>query len=238
MVVDQRRLAVGLTRAELAARVGDRGAIRSARLWRDHDRIPLGLLERLCVVLDLHPVELFGRPLPGADRDRLSPPPPPGDAAVVEAALGTLAEVMTEPVSIARLAQALNWPLDRLAAALAAVEDRLCTTGLRLERDPRHGGAQIRGIRPRHALLTPAQRTALHRIPATQQPLTEDAARALYTATFPEAGPLSENTLAFPRDVAIQLQRQGLVEHCRAGFTLDPTDEVRYSLDLDDLERQ
>lgn len=182
-VVDQRRLAVGLTRAELAARIGDRGATRSARLWRDHDhdRIPLGLLERLCVVLDLHPVELFNRPLPAAGRGRLPPPPPPpGNAAVVEAALGTLAEVMTEPVSIARLARALNWPLARLDAALESVEDRLRTTGMRLERDPRHGGGQVRGLRPRHGLLTAEQRTALHQIPGTQQPLTKAAARALY----------------------------------------------------------
>ena len=54
----------GLTQAQLTDRI--RGGVLTGRgrLWADadHDDVPLGLLERLCRVLDLHPAELFRPP--------------------------------------------------------------------------------------------------------------------------------------------------------------------------------
>jgi hypothetical protein len=56
-LIEQRRIAAGMTHAQLAARA-DPGAVTGPpRLCtdNDHDAVPLGLLERLCQVLDLHP---------------------------------------------------------------------------------------------------------------------------------------------------------------------------------------
>lgn len=60
--VEQTRLGRGLIHGELATQVGVSAPYASTRLWLDDDRdnIPLGVLERLCQVLDLHPAELFG----------------------------------------------------------------------------------------------------------------------------------------------------------------------------------
>lgn len=63
-VVEQRRIADGLSHTDFIARVGPCAPTGWRRLWRDddHDGVRLGLLERLRVVLDLHPADLFTSP--------------------------------------------------------------------------------------------------------------------------------------------------------------------------------
>jgi DNA-binding Xre family transcriptional regulator len=67
--VEQRRIAVGLTRAQLADRIGAAGETWPVQLWHDgeYDDIPLGILEELCHVLGLQPAELFSPPPRVAD---------------------------------------------------------------------------------------------------------------------------------------------------------------------------
>jgi hypothetical protein len=109
------------------------------RLWHGHDTVPLGTLERLCRVLDLHPVELFALPTRGG----VLPPAPAEvavDDAVAEAALVTLAApsvagVVAGPVNCARVAEALGWSLARLDAVLASLDDRLAGAGTRVDVD-------------------------------------------------------------------------------------------------------
>jgi hypothetical protein len=94
-LVEQRRIARGLTHHEPAAQAGSGVPSSSARLWRedDHDAMPMIVLERLCAVLDLHPVELF-TPATRAAAPAALPPPRDqiaSDDVVVEAALATVA---------------------------------------------------------------------------------------------------------------------------------------------------
>lgn len=91
-LVEQRRVAAGMTHTELADRVGAGAVTGPARLWtdNDHDTVSLGLLERLCQVLDLHPTELFRAPTRNAQRRRQLAHDEPADVAVIAAALATV----------------------------------------------------------------------------------------------------------------------------------------------------
>ena len=115
-----------MTHAQLAARVGPGAVTGPPWLWtdNDHDAVPLGLLERLCQVLDLHPAELFQPPARAAARRRTLPSTgPPGDETVLEAALATVTTLSGQPgtpIAPAALADALGWSLDRLDTALGA----------------------------------------------------------------------------------------------------------------------
>jgi DNA-binding Xre family transcriptional regulator len=160
-VVEQHRIAAGLSHTELIAQVGPCASAGPRRLWRDtdHDGVRLGLLERLCAVLDLHSAELFTPPprrvaariaarVTGTDRPA-TVWPDSGDVAVAEAAIGTL----TAPVSPDRLADALGWPFARLMAALDGLDTALEHSGSRVATD----GHYLLGLRPRHDLLPQAQ---------------------------------------------------------------------------------
>lgn len=113
-LIEQRRIAAGMTHAQLAARAGPGAVTGPPRLWtdNDHDAVPLGLLERLCQVLDLHPAELFQPPARAAQRRRALPPSgPPGDETVLEAALATVTTPSGQPgtpITPAALADALG----------------------------------------------------------------------------------------------------------------------------------
>ena len=132
-LIEQRRIAAGLTQAQLTDRIRGGALTGRGRLWTDadHDDVPLGLLERLCQVLDLHPAELFRPPTRAAQRRALMPAEPPADATVLEAALATItvpAGTTGTPIGMAALADALGWSLDRLGTAVAAREGRLVMT--------------------------------------------------------------------------------------------------------------
>ncbi|MGQ0575488.1 MAG: hypothetical protein ACT4RN_14965 [Pseudonocardia sp.] len=102
---------------------------RPVRLWQDggHDTVALGLLERLYQVLDLHPMELLRAPQRVAQRRALAVHEVAGDGQVLKAALATLtvapvAGQHPPAVTRAALADALGWPLPRLAAAITDLD--------------------------------------------------------------------------------------------------------------------
>jgi DNA-binding Xre family transcriptional regulator len=160
-----------MTHAQLAARVGPGAVTGPPRLWtdNDHDAVPLGLLERLCQVLDLHPAELFQPPARAAARRRTLPSTgPPGDKTVLEAALATVTTPSGQPgtpIAPAALADALGWSLDRLDTALAALTDHLAGTGIRIDTDPAPASTPLRGLRARRP--APERRTARRAAPAS-----------------------------------------------------------------------
>jgi hypothetical protein len=132
-----------------------------------------------------------------------------------------------------RLADALDWPLSRLMTALAGLEDALEHSGSRVATD----GHYLLGLRPRHGLLTDDQREALHRGCAAGTSLSEAAARALYRLAV-HGVRLTETTRELGADAARDLQQQGLVRRRPSGETFATTDDVRFSLLLDDSETQ
>lgn len=99
------------------------------------------------------------------------------------------------------LADTLGWPLARLVAALAELERHLESGGTRLDAADR----VVYGPRPRHGLLTEAQRLALHRHRGVTESLSETAARGLYAIALLD-GQYSE----FTASTAIYLARA----HC------------------------
>ena len=242
-VVEQRRIAAGLTHAQLAERVGVAAVTGPVRLWQDggHDAVPLGLLERLCQVLDLHPVELFRAPRRAAQRRALAVseavPEVAADAQVLEAALATLprpaaAGQQTAAVSRAGLADVLGWPLPRLAAAIADLHDTLADRGVRLDVDVVADGRAVHGVAPRPGLLTTAQREALHRLTYADEALDVDTVRVLYAAADPDIR-CSERHRTISADAAVRLQQLGLVRRRHRARDLELTDDARYALLLD-----
>lgn len=89
------------------------------------DRIPLGVLRRLCLILDVDLTELV-ETRPSRPDDEVGDAS--GDEVRVEAALAEFDEGLSRD----SLAEALGWPLERVVRALAAIEERLRPTGRRL----------------------------------------------------------------------------------------------------------
>ena len=233
-LIEQRRIAAGMTHAQLAARAGPGAVTGPPRLWtdNDHDAVPLGLLERLCQVLDLHPAELFQPPARAAQRRRALPPSgPPGDETVLEAALATVTTPSGQPgtpITPAALADALGWSLERLTTTLAALTEHLAGTGIRIDTDPAPAGTPVRGLRARDRHLSDGQRAALHQLPNAGTPLDADTARVLYAvAHLP--GAFTEGDAPDPATV-VALQQRGIIRRrARAGY-LELTDDARFSL--------
>ena len=199
--------------------------------------MPLGLLERLCQVLDLHPVELFRAPQRAAQRRALTVPEVAADGQVLEAALATLPTLAAagqhaSAVSRAGLADALGWPLHRLSAAIADLDDTLADRGVRLDHDVVGHSHAVHGVAPRPGLLTPAQREALHRLNYADAVLDVDTVRVLYAAAAPELR-CTERHQAISADTALRLQQLGLVRRRDRSHGLELTDDARYALLLD-----
>ena len=232
-LIEQRRIAAGMTHAQLAARAGPGAVTGPPRLWtgNDHDAVPLGLLERLCQILDLHPAELFQPPARAAPRRRTPPSTEPvGDETVLEAALATVTTPSGQPgtpITPAALADALGWSLERLTTALAALTGHLAGTGIRIDTDPAPASTPLRGLRARDRHLTDEQRAALHRLRHATAPLDADAARVLYAVAHPR-GTLTEGD-ADPVTVVALQQRGSIRRRARAGY-LELTDDARFSL--------
>ncbi|WP_224400954.1 helix-turn-helix transcriptional regulator [Pseudonocardia sp. ICBG1034] len=237
-LVEQRRVAAGMTHTELADRVGAGAVTGPARLWtdNDHDTVSLGLLERLCQVLDLHPTELFRAPTRNAQRRRQLAHDEPADVAVIAAALATVTcppGRVPAAVNPARLAEALGWTLARLADALAALAAQLDDTGLRIEHDPAATSpAPIRGLRAQDRCLTDTQRVALHRLHDPEPGLDVEIARLLYAIAH-DPRSITERHLAYDPAAVVALQQRGLIRRHPGGGYLELTDDAHYSLAAD-----
>lgn len=233
--IERRRIAVGLTRAQLADRVGVTGQPWPLRLWPDgdDDDLPLSVLEHLCELLDLGPAELFTPPAREAHEASAQPPPIGTDDAIVEAALASLVNLTPPPITRARLATALGWTLDRLENALARLEIRLEASGVRFDRDAVNPAEPLNGLQPRAALLDEMQRYRVHQLRVADDGLAEPVLRALYQIVI-VGYDYSEATLDLAAETAIELQRQGLVQRRHASRSFDPSDDVRYSLMLEE----
>ncbi|MEU4377118.1 hypothetical protein ACFU8R_14445 [Pseudonocardia alni] len=237
-LVEQRRVAAGMTHTELADRVGAGAVTGPARLWtdNDHDTVALGLLERLCQVLDLHPTELFRAPTRNAQRRHQLAHAEPADVAVLAAALAT---VTCPPgrapaaVSSARLADALGWPLARIGDALAALDAQLADTGLRIDHDPAATSPPpVRGLHARDRHLTDTQRAALHRLHNPEPSLDVEIARLLYAIAH-DPRSITERHLAYDPAAVVALQQRGLVRRHTGGSYLELTEDAHYSLAAD-----
>lgn len=235
-LIEQRRIAAGLSHAQLADRVGAGVVTGPSRLWADHnhDHVRLEVLEKLCRVLDLHPAELFTPPTRAKHRASAPRPPSPVDGRILEAALATLAvwrggHHRPSPGGRAALADALGWPLARLDAAVAALEEDLADRGQHL--DQHRDRVELR---PRDGLLSVEQRVALHRIHGAGAGVDGDVelARGIYAIAHPDSRG-SENHAAFGAAL-VTLQQHGLAHrrHHRASH-VELTDDARFALFLD-----
>ena len=212
-LVEQRRVLAGLSRVELAERLGNKGAnldyLWPLRNWNDNcGHIRLELLERLCQILDIESNEIFVQPddVDGQRRSSRVGVASKADDAVLEAAIATI----TDHVGIGALAHALTWPPDRLCTALATLNERLADTGMRIDHDP-GPPIVIRGLRAREALLKPAQIDALRHLTNFDGELSADDAYILYDIAVIGSRP-TENSPTIDRAAAFRLQRQGYIE--------------------------
>lgn len=182
------------------------------------DRIPLGVLRRLCLILDVDLTELV----------ETRPSPPDGEDGEVSAddmrVEAALAE-FDEGLSRDSLAEAFGWPLERVERALAALEERLRLTGRRL----RPIGWHRYALGPNLAVLTTEERSALARRSALS--LAQDEAGALFQIVegFGSASLFKDE----PGPGAVKsLLRQGLIERKRGEYLVSA--DVAFSLALDD----
>ena len=192
--------------------------------------MPLGLLERLCQVLDLHPAELFRPPARAAHRRALAPEQPPADATVLEAALATITGPPVPPASRSRWPRSPRARLvpDRPGTAAAALTGQLTGTGIRIDADPAPRDAHPRPARP-DRYLTSDQRVALHRLRRPRPPLDAKAAEVLdVIARDPRA--LTECHRDLDPEVVIALQQRGIIRRHPRGDYLELTDDAQFSL--------
>jgi hypothetical protein len=116
------------------------------------------------------------------------------------------------PITLAALADALGWSLERLTTALAALTDHLAGTGIRIDTDPAPASTPLRGLRARDRHLSDEQRAALHRLHHATAPLDAGAARVLYAVAHPR-GTLTEGDAADPAPRQTGNDTQSRSEH-------------------------
>lgn len=193
-------------------------------LWEEpgleaDDRIPVGVLRRLCRILDVDLTELAESQGPRGDAEDGEVGLP--DDVRVEAALAEFPDGLSRD----RLAEAFGWSLDRMERALAALGERLRPTGRRL----RPVGWHRYALGPHLGVLTGDERSHLRR--STSEGLDHDEAAVLFQIArgFASVGLFNTG----PRAQAVRsLQRQGLIERNRGWFVL--SSDVAFSLGLGD----
>jgi hypothetical protein len=116
-------------------------------------------------------------------------------------------------------------------AALAGLDAALEHSDSRVATD----GHYLLGLRARHGLLTDDQREAPHRGCVAGTSLSDAAARALYRLAV-HGVRLTETTRELGAAATRDLQQQGLVRRRPSGATFAITDDVRFSLLLDDTD--
>lgn len=233
-VVEKRRIAAGLSRDELATRLGSRAASVSylwpSRSWRDAEQgnLRLQILEYLCQILDLGPAELFIPPDDDLSHATIQPSTSKADDAVLEAALATV----VSSIGHTQMAQALGWSLERVERAVEKLEERLAFAGVRLDRDA-GAPAVLHGLKPRDALLTDGQRSALRTHAGLDGQLSEDDAATLYEIAVVQSAP-TESSSRIDRDAAVRLQQRRYVYRRHGSERLIPRPDVLFGLRLDD----
>ena len=197
-LIEERRVAAGLTRVELATRLGENGTtidyLWPSRSWRDEDNGPVrvAVLERLCAILDLRPAQLFAEPTTRGKRRRKSAVkqhldtdvPPAADHAVVEAAVSTL----LESVSYTALAQVLTTAQQHALVALTDFDRTLTVHEARdLYEVAMYGGINTDGPIPSAARLV--RRGYLRRIEGTEQLIASEDVNYSLLLDAPERWP-------------------------------------------------
>lgn len=179
------------------------------------DRMPLGVVRRLCEILDVSFEQLLGLPAP--------PPDAPDDDLRVEAALATF----PEGISRDALARAFRWPLERVERALGSLEMHLRPTGRRLVRlDPDRVA-----LGPNLSILSTPERQELVRSHDAGPPLYEEDAEVLLMIL----GRWDRRRDLNPEvswDQARVLLGRGLVVRVEGEYA--PTTDLLFSLGLDD----
>lgn len=235
--IERRRLAVGLSRAELADRIGIHGMTTDylwpSRNWRDddHDHIRLHTLERLCSALDVPARDLFTADVTDQisedDTAPLSDRLQRSDEMVLEAALYKLAQ----PVTTSSIALTLVWQLGRVDAALANLEKSLETRGVRIDRDP-ESPRVILGVVARESIFSPMESRGLDYVCARAQDLQPVDASTLYEIAVIGTCP-TEADRRFEIGSAVRLHGLRYLRHLDDGEHLAVADEVVFSLCLD-----
>jgi transcriptional regulator with XRE-family HTH domain len=213
-VAELRRLA-GLSQRALAGLM-DVAQMTMRRIEENqgHGDLTLRFVNRLAEVLGVEVAVLLPAP---AARVRATP-----DDAAVEAALTDLGRY----VPVEELARALGWTLERINAALAALDERLATTGSILK--------QRRfeySIGPRRSALTDKQHTHLQRLAINRWSLNIGTALVLREALEGGIDGLWErNQPPWKRLALGTLLKQDLVR--MEGPRIVVTDRIRDSLAL------
>jgi hypothetical protein len=192
-------------------------------LWEDpgseaDDRIPLGVLRRLCSILDVDLTELVETRGEGPDDED-------GDVFADDVRVEAALAEFDDGLSRDGLAKAFGWPLERVERALASLENRLRPTGRRL----RPIGWHCYALGPNLDVLTTEERSALAR--SSVQFLTQEEAGALFQIA--EGFGSASLFKAEPGAGAVKsLLRQGLIERKRGQYFVSA--DVAFSLALDD----
>lgn len=133
-------------------------------------------------------------------------------------------------MSLARLADALGWTLDRLGDALSVLDEELADTGVRVDHDPAPTtSAPVRGLRRRDRHLTDAQRTALHQLHDADPELDVETARVPATiAHAPRTA--TERMLSRDPTAVVALQQRGLIHRHPGGGDLELVEDAEFSL--------
>jgi transcriptional regulator with XRE-family HTH domain len=233
-LVHTRRVAAGLSARALADRVG----VHTDVIWaieegdaRRLEQLSVVTLVSLADSLDLHPGQLF------VDADVPPPVPPMPDDVMLEAALLELGTSVT----CEDLASAFGWPLARIDRALAALRQRLASSGVRLHPI----GLNRYLLAPNRRALTSDQWIQLGQSRSGHASLTLEAATALYQiiVLHAPASPTSHRRHSHVPNMwrtdewddadegLRQLRAGGLLDGDGPNFA--PNRDVRYSLGLE-----
>ncbi len=212
-LIDERRVAAGLTMQQLVDRIGVRRQFLNGYA-ADDDTMPIGVLVRLSETLDI-PLDQLIHPNPAE-------PPVPSDDARATAAIFD-----SSPITRSQLAVALGWTLPAVAASLRRIELRLHGTGLRLRRV----GPQSHRIEADLSCLSVGERLRLSHIMIAEDALPANVASVLLAIVRGYGNRRWIQDKVAPDDNCLEvLQRAGLVVAQGRRIDIDPA--VGFSLGL------
>ena len=212
----ERRVALGLSRLQLAKRVAKSPTVIGGLERGDnHETLTLGLVASLASALAVQPRDLFATPTDGV--------PQPDDVRV-EAALS----MVDKALSTRELASGLDWSDARTLAALESLRERLAPSGVNLHQ---HAGRWY--LRSRVAVLSREEQRGVEQARVAKARLSLYDAQVLATvvAGYATARWVADASNAQRVSLATLL-RLAYAEPDRDGG-LSVTESVRYSLGLD-----